>query len=166
MAKIEKNAIRTVFNGTDSPQDNTSSSKESRLDRRSTQLPSSVTDVVAALRNEEAHAPAVPTPRDHDGFSGKELQAIANEVRPCWGIDAGAPGVQRFSVLLKVTTDSSGVVRSVGIAPKDREKLTDPLFAAFADRAVEAVRNSMCAALPLPARMLGRPRTFVFRYRP
>ena len=99
-------------------------------------------------------------------LSAAELNAIANAVRPCWGIDAGAPGVQDFSVLLQVTTDASGVVREAEVAPADQGKLGDPVFAAFAQRAVSAAKNYKCAKLPLPPYMLGTVHTFTFRFNP
>ena len=102
----------------------------------------------------------------NSGLSASQRDAIGNEVRPCWGIDAGAPGVQKFSVLLQVVTDAGGVVREARVAPADQGKMGDPLFAAFANRAVDAVKNYQCAKLPLPSYMLGSVHTFVFRFTP
>jgi hypothetical protein len=99
-------------------------------------------------------------------LSAAERSAIGSEVQPCWGIDAGAPGVAKFSVLLQVITDASGVVREAQVAPADQGRMGDPLFSAFADRAVQAVKNYQCAKLPLPNYMLGKPQNFVFRFTP
>ena len=99
-------------------------------------------------------------------LSASDRDAIASEVQPCWGIDAGAPGVSKFSVLLQVITDASGVVREAEVAPADEGKLSNPVFAAFAQRAVAAVKNYQCAKLPLPSYMLGQPQNFVFRFTP
>lgn len=99
-------------------------------------------------------------------LSASDRDAIASEVQPCWGIDAGAPGVSKFSVLLQVITDASGVVREAEVAPADQGKLSNPVFAAFAQRAVAAVKNYQCAKLPLPSYMLGQPQKFVFRFTP
>ncbi|OYV86362.1 MAG: hypothetical protein B7Z64_03665 [Acidiphilium sp. 21-68-69] len=96
----------------------------------------------------------------------RSLQKQKTTVRPCWGIDAGAPGVRKFSVLLQVVTDASGIVREAQVAPQDQGKLGDPLFAAFANRAVDAVKNYQCAKLPLPSYMLGSVHTFIFRFTP
>ncbi|CAG4919563.1 unnamed protein product [Acidocella sp. C78] len=102
----------------------------------------------------------------NSGLSASQRNAIANTVRPCWGIDAGAPGVRKFSVLLQVVTDAAGIVREAQVAPQDQGKLGDPLFAAFANRAVDAVKNYQCAKLPLPSYMLGSVHTFIFRFTP
>ena len=102
----------------------------------------------------------------NSGLSASQRNAIGSEVQPCWGIDAGAPGVQNFSVMLQVTTDASGVVREAQVAPQDQDKLGDPIFGAFAQRAVDAVKNYQCAKLPLPSYMLGSVHTFIFRFTP
>jgi outer membrane biosynthesis protein TonB len=99
-------------------------------------------------------------------LSGADRAAIGNHVRPCWGIDAGAPGVASFSVNLMVTTDGTGTVRDAEIAPQDQAKLGDPIFAAYAQRAVDAVMNYQCATLPLPPNMLGKNQTFLFNFSP
>ncbi len=99
-------------------------------------------------------------------LSAAERSAIGSEVQPCWGIDAGAPGIEHFSVLLQVITDAAGVVREAEVAPADQGRMGDPLFSAFADRAVQAVKNYQCAKLPLPNYMLGKPQNFVFRFTP
>lgn len=102
----------------------------------------------------------------NSGLSASQRNAIGNAVRPCWGIDAGAPGVQNFSVLLEVVTDPSGIVREARVAPADQGRMSDPVFAAFAQRAVAAVKNYQCAKLPLPPYMLGSVHTFIFRFTP
>lgn len=99
-------------------------------------------------------------------LSAADRSAIGAEVQPCWGIDAGAPGISHFSVLLQVVTDAEGVVREAQVAPADQGRMSDPLFAAFANRAVEAVKNYQCAKLPLPNDMLGKPQNFIFRFTP
>jgi outer membrane biosynthesis protein TonB len=99
-------------------------------------------------------------------LSGADRNAIGNHVRPCWGIDAGAPGVSTFSVELTVQTDAAGTVRNAVIAPEDQSKMGDPIYAAYAQRAVDAVMNYQCATLPLPPYMLGSPQTFLFDFKP
>ncbi len=99
-------------------------------------------------------------------LSSADRSAIGNHVRPCWGIDAGAPGVASFSVNLQVTTDAAGTVREADVAPQDQGRLSDPIFAAFAERAKEAVLNVQCASLPLPSYMLGSNQIFIFNFSP
>jgi neural Wiskott-Aldrich syndrome protein len=99
-------------------------------------------------------------------LSGADRNAIGNHVRPCWSIDAGAPGVDGFRVLLNVTTDASGTVRQATVASADQGKLSDPLYYAYAQRAIAAVENYQCATLPLPSYMLGHNQTFTFEFSP
>ena len=99
-------------------------------------------------------------------LSGADRSAIGSHVRPCWTIDAGAPGVSSFSVQLLVTTDATGTVRQAAVAPADQSKMGDPLFNAYASRAVDAVMNYQCATLPLPSYMLGQAQTFMFQFSP
>ncbi|HQU01376.1 MAG TPA: hypothetical protein PLI12_02890, partial [Acetobacteraceae bacterium] len=99
-------------------------------------------------------------------MSGADRNAIGAHVKPCWTIDAGAPGVSDFSVMLQVQTDETGTVREAQVAPVDQGKMSDPVFAAFADRAVDAVMNYQCAKLPLPSYMLGQPQNFIFKFSP
>jgi len=48
----------------------------------------------------------------------------------------------------------------------DVARLRDPVFRAFAERAIRAVLDPRCASLPLPRNMLGQPRTLTFRFSP
>ena len=68
--------------------------------------------------------------------------------------------------MLTVTTDQTGVVREAVVAAQDQGKLSDPLFRAFAERAVRAVLDPACAALPLPRSMLGKINVLTFRFSP
>jgi outer membrane biosynthesis protein TonB len=99
-------------------------------------------------------------------LSGADRSAIGAHVRPCWTIDAGAPGVSTFSVYLDVTTDGSGTVREAVVDPQSQGNMGDPIYSAYANRAIAAVENYQCATLPLPQDMLGQPHTFVFQFSP
>jgi len=99
-------------------------------------------------------------------LSGADRNAIGAHVRPCWDIDAGAPGVAGFSVFLDVTTDAQGIVRQAVIDPQSQANMTSPYYAAYANRAIDAVMNAECATLPLPPYMLGQVQTFVFNFSP
>jgi hypothetical protein len=99
-------------------------------------------------------------------LSQADRDAIGNHVRPCWDIDGEAENVDQLSVLLQVTTDTQGIVRNAVVAPADQDKMTDPIFAAFANRAIDAVMNAQCATLPLPSYMLGQIQTFTFHFSP
>jgi hypothetical protein len=107
-----------------------------------------------------------PNSTSNSLLSAADRDAIGNHVRPCWDIDAGAENVNQLSVLLQVTTDSGGTVRQAVVAPADEDKMTDPIFAAFANRAIDAVMNVQCATLPLPSTMMGTNQTFTFHFSP
>jgi hypothetical protein len=102
----------------------------------------------------------------NSGLTGADRSAIGGHVRPCWNVDSGAPGLSTFSVNLMVTTDPTGTVREAAVAPQDQGKMSDPIFNAFANRAVAAVMNVQCATLPLPPYMLGKNQTFLFNFTP
>ncbi len=99
-------------------------------------------------------------------LSGANRDGIAAHVKQCFTIDAGAPGLSTFSVLLKVTTDATGTVRAAEVAPQSMGQMSDPVYAAYANRAVNAVMNYQCATLPLPASMMGQNQTFIFQFNP
>ncbi|MDE2515720.1 MAG: hypothetical protein KGL12_06825 [Rhodospirillales bacterium] len=107
-----------------------------------------------------------PQGNDTAALSASERGAIGDHVRACWTYDPGAPNVDQLHVLLTVTTDASGTVRDAKVAPQDAGKLSDPVFRAFAERAVRAVLNVRCASLPLPQSMLGKVNVLTFRFSP
>ena len=107
-----------------------------------------------------------PNSTANSGLNEADRNAIGAHVRPCWGIDAGAPGVQSFSVQLLVTTDASGTVREAEVAPASQGNMSNPIYAAYAQRAIAAVENYQCATLPLPSYMLGKVNTFLFNFTP
>lgn len=112
------------------------------------------------------HGGGSPNSTANSGLTGADRSAIGAHVRPCWGIDAGAPGVSSFSVQLLVTTDASGTVRDAQVAPASEGNMGNAVYAAFAQRAIAAVENYQCATLPLPPDMLGSVHTFLFNFTP
>ena len=107
-----------------------------------------------------------PNSNDTEALSAAQRGEIGNHVRECWTKDAGATGLDQMSVVLQIVTDGTGTVRIAGVADEDRAKMSDPVFQAFAERAVRAVRDVRCATLPLPSKMLGHNNNLVFRFRP
>ncbi len=99
-------------------------------------------------------------------LTGPDRAAIGSHVRPCWGIDSQAQGVNTFSVLLTVTTDAGGTVRVAVVSPDNTGDMSNPLYYNFTQRAIAAVLNAQCATLPLPANMLGQNQTFSFQFTP
>jgi hypothetical protein len=99
-------------------------------------------------------------------LSGADKNAIAAAVRPCFDVDSGAQGLDQLTVLLVVQTDGGGIIRNATVSPADQDKMTDPIFQAFANRAMNAVLNYQCSDLSkiLPPNMLGQTQTFVFNF--
>jgi hypothetical protein len=114
------------------------------------------------------HGGGNPNNRDATAsLTAAERGAIGDKVRQCWFIDGGAPNVQSLSVLLTAYTRPDGTVYRAVIAGADIARdQSDPVFAAFADRAVRALLDYRCATLPLPPSLEGRPETFTFRFSP
>jgi len=65
-----------------------------------------------------------------------------------------------------VTTDETGTARLAKVASEDAGRMSNPVFRAFAERAVRAVLSPQCASLPLPRAMLGQTRQLRFRFSP
>lgn len=100
-------------------------------------------------------------------LTAAERGAIGDKVRACWTIDSGAEGVQSLQVLLTVTTDATGTARLAQVARADQGRVNaDPVLRAFAERAVRAVLDYRCSALPLPPALEGSAHTFTFRFSP
>jgi hypothetical protein len=107
-----------------------------------------------------------PASNDTEALSAAQRGEIGAHVRECWTKDAGAQGLDKMSVVLDVVTDATGTARVAKVADEDRGKMSDPVFQAFAERAVRAVQDVRCATLPLPKQMLGRINNLTFRFRP
>jgi hypothetical protein len=107
-----------------------------------------------------------PEGNDTAALSAAQRGAIGDHVRACWTYDAGALGVEQMQVLLTVTTDPAGVARLAVVAGPDEARMGDPVFRAFAERAVRAVRDPRCADLPLPQSMLGKINVLTFQFKP
>jgi hypothetical protein len=107
-----------------------------------------------------------PTSNDTDALSAAQRGEIGAHVRECWTKDSGARDLDKLSVVLNVVTDATGTARRAAVADEDRGKLSDPVFQAFAERAVRAVMDVRCATLPLPQQMLGKINNLTFRFRP
>ncbi len=107
-----------------------------------------------------------PASNDTNALSAAQRGEIGAHVRECWTKDSGAEGLDKLSVVLNVVTDATGTTRVATVADEDKGKLSDPLFQAFAERAVRAVMDVRCATLPLPHQMLGRINNLTFRFRP
>ena len=87
-------------------------------------------------------------------------------MRECWTKDAGALDLDSLTVQLIVTFDEQGTARLAEVGDADRGRMGDPRFRAFAERAMRAVRDPRCAALPIPRDQLGKIGKLTFRFKP
>lgn len=101
-------------------------------------------------------------------LTGEQKGAIGDKVRECWTKDEGALALDKMSVVMTVTVDATGLVRMADVADVDKNKLADPRFRAFAERARRANLDSRCANLSneLPKSELGHVARLTFRFRP
>jgi hypothetical protein len=99
-------------------------------------------------------------------LSAEQRGAIGDKVRECWTKDTGSLDLDKMSVQLIVTTDEAGVAHIAVVGEEDRARMSDPRFRKFAERAIHAVLDAKCAALPLPKDHLGRVNELTFRFRP
>jgi outer membrane biosynthesis protein TonB len=88
---------------------------------------------------------------------------ISRQVTPCWRIPIGAQGVGGMRAELNIVMGPDGNVRSV--VPLDEGRLaSDPVFRAFAESAVRAVRA--CSPLKLPPESFQQWRNVIFNFDP
>ena len=88
---------------------------------------------------------------------------ISRQVTPCWRIPIGAQGGERMRAELNIVINPDGNVRSV--TPLDEARIAaDPVFRAFAESAVRAVRA--CSPLQLPPESYQQWRNVIFNFDP
>lgn len=113
----------------------------------------------------QAHPP-VPH-KAPDGLSVEQRSAIGEAVRECWSKDPGSSGDPNMAVTLSVVIDGNGTPRTADIVPEDRQRLADPVYRTFADRAVKAILGANCRSLPSPVgSTAGEPRVLRLRFTP
>lgn len=106
---------------------------------------------------------------DTNALTADERAAMSpsDYVRRCWVYDGGTSGGEQFHVQLQVDIDENGIARRAGAAGPDIALINgDPVFHAFAERAVRAVLDPQCANLPVPRDKLGHRRSLVFTFTP
>jgi hypothetical protein len=99
-------------------------------------------------------------------LSTQQQGAIGDKVRECWTKDEGQLGIETMSVQLVVTFDETGTARVAEVGDADRGRMGDPRFRAFAERAMRAIRDPRCSALPIPRSELGKIGKLTFRFKP
>jgi hypothetical protein len=116
-------------------------------------------------KSSEAQSPSTPPSSDRGELSAAQLGAIAEHVRVCWKTNAGVEEGQE--VLLTVTTDSQGTIRKAEVAKTDLGRIVqNTQLRKFAEQAIRAVTDPLCAKLPLPNSMMGTPSIITFRFWP
>ena len=97
-------------------------------------------------------------------ISGSQLATmISQQVTPCWRIPIGAQGGGGMRAELNIEMGPDGNVRAV--VPLDANRLaSDPIFRAFAESAVRAVRA--CSPLKLPPESYQQWRNVIFNFDP
>ena len=89
--------------------------------------------------------------------------SISRQITPCWNIPVAAQGVGGLRAELNIVLGSDGSVQSV--APTDAARMgRDPVFRAFAESAVRAVRA--CSPLKLPPESYQLWRNIIFNFDP
>ena len=89
--------------------------------------------------------------------------SISRQITPCWNIPVAAQGIGGLRAELNIVLGSDGSVQSV--APTDAARMSrDPVFRAFAESAVRAVRA--CSPLKLPPESYQVWRNIIFNFDP
>jgi outer membrane biosynthesis protein TonB len=97
-------------------------------------------------------------------ISASRLAAlISRQVTPCWRIPIGAQGVGGMRAEVNILMAPDGNVQAV--IPLDEARIAgDPVFRAFAESAVRAVRA--CSPLKLPPESYAQWRNVIFNFDP
>jgi outer membrane biosynthesis protein TonB len=89
--------------------------------------------------------------------------SISRQITPCWNIPVAAQGIGGLRVELNIAMGPDGGIRSV--VPVDAARMgRDPVFQAFAESAVRAVRA--CSPLKLPPESYQVWRNIIFNFDP
>lgn len=141
-------------------------------------------DFDALLRSVEAQAKRVKAPEKREGKGPSAeaggtnqpgeaqtaqinpsalVSAISRQVTPCWNIPVGAQGITGLRAELNIVMGPDGSVQSV--VPMDATKMSaDPVYRAFAESAVRAVRA--CSPLQLPSESYQVWKNIIFNFDP
>jgi hypothetical protein len=97
-------------------------------------------------------------------LSTSELDAIREQLRPCWLIPAGARDAADLKPTFRVAMRPDATVRTVTLLNSDR--LSDPFFRAAAEAARRALFNPQCSPLKLPPEKYDEWQTFTITFDP
>lgn len=89
--------------------------------------------------------------------------SISRQITPCWNIPVAAQGIGGLRAELNIVMGPDGAIQTV--EPLDKGRMTtDPVFRAFAESAVRAVRA--CSPLKLPPESFQLWRNIIFNFDP
>lgn len=89
--------------------------------------------------------------------------SISRQITPCWNIPVAAQGIGGLRAELNIVMGPDGGIQTV--EPLDKGRMaTDPVFRAFAESAVRAVRA--CSPLKLPPESFQLWRNIIFNFDP
>lgn len=100
-----------------------------------------------------------------DKMTISELDALRQQIAPCWNVPAGAKYAEDLVVEARVTMNRDGTVQNASILNRSRYN-QDSHFRAAADAAMRALRNPRCQPLKLPADKYNQWKTIVINFDP
>ncbi|MCB1531299.1 MAG: energy transducer TonB [Alphaproteobacteria bacterium] len=100
-----------------------------------------------------------------DQMTISELDALRQQIAPCWNVPAGAKYAEELTVEVRVNMNPDGTVQNASILNQSRYN-RDSHFRAAADAAVRALRNPRCQPLKLPAEKYNQWKTIVVNFDP
>ena len=106
------------------------------------------------------------SPLEHRRIAGGLVQAIKQQITPCWKIQAGAKDAVKMQVAIRMRLNPDG---SLGAVPQiqDQGRIgRDPFFRAVAESALRALRDPACAPIKLPYEHYDIWREIMFTFDP
>ena len=82
-------------------------------------------------------------------LSMSEVDALRQQIIPCWNVPIGARGIENMNVELSIDVNEDRTVQNVEVVDKMR-MISDSYFRTMAESAVRAVKNPRCSPLKLP----------------
>jgi len=141
-----KNALDSVFKSVRKMKQ--AARRESDRDRTAAQKP----------KGEKSATRSLP-------MSLSEIDAVRQQIKPCWNFPTGARNADSLRVLIKVWLNRDGTVRRAQVMDRARMS-SDPYFRAAAEAGRRAVENPRCNPLKLPADKYDRWKVLIIDFDP
>jgi len=97
-------------------------------------------------------------------LSTSEMDMVRQQIAGCWNIPAGGRDAKDMRVVLRISADPDGTVRSATI--EDTSRMNDPFYRAAAESAQRALRMEACKVLKLPRDKYDQWKVFTFTFDP